>query len=80
MKKEEIGLKTRSRLCFESFGRRFCGKGKAITKGKGVNACVEVTGVSVAMKQALECASWQGRISLLGCASVSNCGVDIDRV
>ena len=28
------------------------------------------------MKQALECASWQGRISLLGCTRVSDCGVD----
>lgn len=48
----------------------------AITKGKGVNACVEVTGVSAAMKQALECASWMGRISLLGCTRVSDCAVD----
>ena len=47
-----------------------------ITKGKGVNACVEVTGVSAAMKQALECASYMGRISLLGCTRVSDCAVD----
>ena len=37
---------------------------------------VEVTGKSAAMKQALECASWQGRISLLGCTRVSDCPVD----
>jgi len=49
---------------------------KELTGGKGVNACVEVTGASVAMKQALECASWQGRISLLGCTRVSDCAVD----
>lgn len=49
---------------------------KAITGGKGVRACVEVTGASVAMKQALECASWMGRISLLGCTRVSDCNVD----
>jgi threonine dehydrogenase-like Zn-dependent dehydrogenase len=49
---------------------------KRITKGKGVNACVEVTGVSKAMSQALDCASWMGRISLLGCTRVSDCGVD----
>lgn len=49
---------------------------KQLTKGKGINACVEVTGVSVAMKQALECASWMGRISLLGCTRVSDCAVD----
>ena len=49
---------------------------KSITKGKGVRATVEVTGVSAAMKQALECASWMGRISLLGCTRVSDCEVD----
>ena len=49
---------------------------KDITGGKGVNATVEVTGVSKAMKQALECAARQGRISLLGCTRVSDCAVD----
>ncbi len=49
---------------------------KSITRGKGVNATVEVTGASAAMKQALECASWMGRISLLGCTRVSDCAVD----
>lgn len=49
---------------------------KKITGGKGVNATVEVTGVSAAMKQALECASYMGRISLLGCTRVSDCAVD----
>lgn len=46
------------------------------TRGKGVRAIVEVTGISAAMKQALECASWQGRISLLGCTRVSDCAID----
>ncbi len=49
---------------------------KAVTGGKGVNACVEVTGVSAAMKQALECAAPMGRISLLGCTRVSDTAVD----
>lgn len=49
---------------------------KTITKGKGVRATVEVTGVSSAMKQALECASWMGRISLLGCTRISDCPID----
>ena len=49
---------------------------KTITKGKGVNACVEVTGVSKAMSQALACASYMGRIALLGCTRVSDCAVD----
>ena len=49
---------------------------KAVTGGKGVRATVEVTGVSAAMEQALECAGWMGRISLLGCTRVSDCPVD----
>ena len=47
-----------------------------LTRGKGVNGCVEVTGISAAMKQALDCASWMGRISLLGCTRTSDCAVD----
>ena len=49
---------------------------KELTGGKGVNATVEVTGVSKAMNQALQCAARQGRISLLGCTRVSDCGID----
>ena len=47
-----------------------------LTHGKGVNGCVEVTGVSAAMKQALDCAAWMGRISLLGCTRTSDTAVD----
>lgn len=54
----------------------FASRVRALTKGRGVNACVEVTGSSYAMKQALECSSYMGRISLLGCTRVSNCDVD----
>lgn len=49
---------------------------KEVTKGKGVNATAEVTGESVAMKQALECAAWMGRVSLLGCTRVSDTATD----
>lgn len=54
----------------------FAGKTKRLTRGRGVNACVEVTGVSKAMSQALDCASWMGRVALLGCTRVSDCAVD----
>lgn len=49
---------------------------KRLTGGKGINCCVEVTGASVAMQQALQCAARQGRISLLGCTRVSDSSVD----
>ncbi len=54
----------------------FCEKVKEITKGKGINACVEVTGNSKALLEALECASPLGRISLLGCTRVSDTAID----
>lgn len=54
----------------------FVAQVKKATGGKGVNACVEVTGVSAAMNQALNCAAPMGRISLLGCTRVSDCSVD----
>lgn len=54
----------------------FIEKVKEITKGKGVNATVEVTGVAKALNQALDCASYMGRISLLGCTRVSDSSID----
>jgi len=74
--RRELALKLGADYALDPSDEDFVEKVKEITKGKGVNACVEVTGVSLAMKQALECASWLGRISLLGCTRVSDCAVD----
>ncbi len=74
--RRELALQLGADYALDPSDEDFAEKVKTITKGKGVNACVEVTGVSLAMKQALACASWQGRISLLGCTRVSDCGVD----
>lgn len=52
---------------------------KRVTKGKGVNDCVEVTGVSSAMNAAPDCAAFMGRIALLGCTRNSDCSVDYYR-
>ena len=54
----------------------FIEKVKEITKGKGVNATVEVTGVMKALKQALSCSAREGRISLLGCTRISDESID----
>ena len=51
-------------------------KVKALTHGKGVNACVEVTGAAAALKEALACMALRGRISLLGCTRKSDCQID----
>ena len=74
--RRNLALALGADYAFDPSDPDFVQKVKAVTGGKGVNACVEVTGVSAAMKQALECASRMGRISLLGCTRVSDCSVD----
>lgn len=54
----------------------FTKKVRELTGGKGVNAIVEVTGVMVALKQALACSAREARISLLGCTRVSDGSID----
>ena len=74
--RRELALKLGADYAFDPSAPDFVEQVMAVTKGKGVRATVEVTGVSAAMKQALECASWMGRISLLGCTRVSDCAVN----
>jgi len=47
-----------------------------VTAGKGVNAIIEVTGQSAALRQSLTCAAPFGRVSLLGCTRVSDTAID----
>lgn len=74
--RRELALQLGADYAFDPSAPDFVEQVKKVTNGKGVRATVEVTGVSAAMKQALECASWMGRISLLGCTRVSDCAVD----
>ena len=74
--RRELALKLGADYAFDPSEPDFVEQVKAVTKGTGVRATVEVTGVSAAMKQALECASFMGRIALLGCTRVSDCAVD----
>lgn len=74
--RRELALKLGADYAFDPSDADFVKNVKTVTKGKGVRATVEVTGVSAAMNQALQCASWMGRISLLGCTRVSDCAVD----
>ena len=74
--RRELALKLGADYAFDPSDKDFVQKVKDVTKGKGVNGCVEVTGIAQAMNQALECASWMGRISLLGCTRVSDSTVD----
>ncbi|MBQ2968115.1 MAG: zinc-binding alcohol dehydrogenase [Clostridia bacterium] len=74
--RRDLALKLDADYALDPSDESFVQKVKELTKGKGINGCVEVTGVSKAMHQALECASWMGRISLLGCTRVSDNDVD----
>ena len=74
--RRELALQLGADYAFDPASPDFVEQVKKVTNGKGVRATVEVTGVSAAMKQALECAAWMGRISLLGCTRVSDCAVD----
>lgn len=74
--RRNLALKLGADYALDPSSEDFTEQVKKLTKGKGVNACVEVTGVSKAMEQALDCASYMGRISLLGCTRVSDCLID----
>ncbi|MDF3130128.1 zinc-binding alcohol dehydrogenase [Kiritimatiellaeota bacterium B1221] len=60
---------------FDPLEADYVEKVKAVSRG-GVNAVVEVTGQSVALKQALAFMAPAGRISLLGCTRVSDTVID----
>lgn len=74
--RRELALQLGADYAFDPSEENFVEKVKQATKGKGIKACVEVTGLSKAMFQALECASYMGRIALLGCTRVSEGTVD----
>jgi len=74
--RRQLALQLGADYALDPTGEDFVETVKKLTKGRGVNACVEVTGSSYAMKQSLECASRQGRISLLGCTRISDCPID----
>ncbi len=74
--RRELALQLGADYAFDPADPDFVNQVRAATGGKGVNGTVEVSGSSLAMRQALECAARMGRISLLGCTRVSDCAVD----
>lgn len=77
--RRRLALELGADYAFDPSDKDFIQNVKNVTHGRGVNGCVEVTGISAAMNQALECASFMGRISLLGCTRVSDSAVDYYR-
>jgi threonine dehydrogenase-like Zn-dependent dehydrogenase len=61
---------------FDPMAPDFIQSVKAVTRGRGVSTVIEVTGQSVALKQALACTAPLGRVSLLGCTRVSDTLID----
>ena len=71
-----LALELGADYAFDPAAPDFVEQVRAVTGGEGVRGTVEVSGAAVAMKQALDCASRMGRISLLGCTRVSDCSID----
>ncbi|HEX2951886.1 MAG TPA: zinc-binding alcohol dehydrogenase [Armatimonadota bacterium] len=74
--RRQLALQLGADYAFDPSEHDFVENVKSVTRGKGVNVTIEVTGVSAAMKKALDCTAWMGRIALLGCTRVSDCAVD----
>jgi 2-desacetyl-2-hydroxyethyl bacteriochlorophyllide A dehydrogenase len=75
-KRRELALRLGAEHVFSPDEEKLPDKIKEFTDGKGVDAIVEVTGVAAALRQALECVAWQGRVSLLGCTRISDVNID----
>lgn len=54
----------------------FTEKVQEYTRGRMINANIEVTGAFSALRQALDVAAWLGRITLTGCTRISESGID----
>ena len=74
--RRELALQLGADYAFDPAAPDFVEQVRAVTGGEGVRGTVEVTGVSAAMKQAIECASRMGRVALLGCTRISDCPID----
>ena len=74
--RRELALKLGADFAFDPTEPDFPEKVKALTGGVGVNACVEVTGIALALKQALACMALRGRIALLGCTRIPDGTID----
>ena len=74
-----IALALGADLVFSPDDPELAEKVKAATGGRGADAVIEVTGSAHALNQALECASFRGRVVLLGCTRISDEPVDFYR-
>lgn len=73
--RRQLALELGAHVAFDPADPDYAEKVKAVARG-GVNAVIEVTGQSIAMKQSLEFTAPFGRIALLGCSRVSDTAID----
>lgn len=74
-KRRELALALGAHHAFDPADKNYVRNVKEASRG-GVNAVIEVTGQSIAMKQALAFMAKFGRIALLGCTRVSDTAID----
>ncbi|MFA4944746.1 MAG: zinc-binding alcohol dehydrogenase [Lentisphaeria bacterium] len=74
-KRRKLALSLGAHHAFDPADKDCIRNVKAAARG-GVNAVIEVTGQSVALKQALAYAARFGRVALLGCTRVSDTAID----
>lgn len=75
-RRRELALKLGADHAFSPDEKDLPEKIKELTYGKGADTIVEVTGIAVALKQALTYIARQGRISLLGCTRIPDAEID----
>ena len=73
--RREFALKMGADFVLDPTSEGFSDEVKRIT-GRGVNVCIEVTGLGVGLIQALDCMKEMGRIALLGCTRSSKFEID----
>lgn len=77
--RRDLALKLGATAAFDPSAADFNAQVMAATDGKGVDAVVEVTGVAIALQQALEYVTRMGRITLLGCTRIPDVSIDFYR-
>jgi len=78
-KRRDLALTLGADHAFSPDEENLADKIKELTRGKGADAIVEVTGAAVALQQALTYVAREGRISLTGCTRISDASIDFYR-
>lgn len=78
-KRRDLALSLGADHAFSPDEENLPDKIRELTRGKGPEGVVEVTGAAVALQQALTYVAREGRISLLGCTRIPDANIDFYR-